>query len=635
MKLEKARELKKTLVSTTGAFVFLVILILVNVIASFANIRWDATEDKIYSLSEGTKRTLTDMTEPVAVKFFFSRSTRNLPTDLKLYAKRVREFLAEYEYASGGRVKVEEYDPKVDSDEEEWAQKYGLRALQIPGGDRIYCGLVFLAAEREEKIPLLDASREELLEYDLTRIIHSLQSTHKKVVGVISSLPVFGRPASLDMSARSAEATPWFFIVELKKTYEVREISLSEDRIDPSVDVLFIVHPKDLPPNLQYAVDQYVLSGGNALVFVDPYCVSDMNQDSQRFRRPPASSMEKLFSAWGLSLEPGKTVADLDQSTRVRTQTNAVEDNPIMISARGEAFNRSDVVTSKLENMLFGVAGALKKAETSQYEFEAMVQSGPNAALVDVFKANFGGAAIRRDLVPTGERFSLAVRVRGNFQTAFPAGPPKEDKPDSKPEEDPGEEAAAKNHRQSAKEQSTVIIVADADLLADRFYVQRSSILGFQVSRVFNDNLNFLSNACEILTGSDALIGLRSRGKTERPFTAVLELQRRAQERWLAKEKELVNRVEATNRRLQELQQQKDASQRLLLSPEQEAEIAKFKEEKRKINRELKEVRRNLRADIENLGTKLKIMNLSLMPLFVALAGIGFAVYRQRKMRRK
>jgi len=165
--------------------------------------------------------------------------------------------------------------------------------------------------------------------------------------------------------------------------------------------------------------------------------------------------------------------------------------------------------------------------------------------------------------------------------------------------------------------------------------VQRSRVLGFVVSKVFNDNLNFLSNVCEILTGSDELIGLRSRGTFERPFTAVLDLQRQAQERWLAKEKELVRQGEATNRKLRELQKQKDASQRLILSPEQEAEIAKFREEKRKINRELKQVRKNLRADIETLGTTLKGINIFLMPVLVSIAGVGFAIYKQRRMRRR
>ena len=626
----KGYDFKKTLVSTTGLVVLLVILILVNVILSYANVRWDATEDNIYSLSKGTKNILSDLAEPVTIKFFYSRSNRNLPTNLKLYAKGVRELLSEYERASNGRVRVEMYDPKADSDEEEWAQKYGLRAMQASGGGRIYCGLVFLAADLEDRIEFLDPAREELLEYDMTRIIHRLQSPRKKVVGIISALPVFGKSQDPAPPGRPVRRSPWIFVTELKKTYEVREISLSADGIAPSVDLLLIVHPSGIDPRLEYAIDQYVLSGGNALVFVDPFCVSDTRQGRQRFTGPSGSSLDKLFAAWGISMDSTKAVADLDQATRVRTPGNMVESSPVWISARGKAFSASDVVTSRLEAMLFPVAGAINKTEGSSYEFEPMVRSGRNAALIDAFKAMFGASAIRRDFVSAGERFDLVVRVRGRFNTAFPAGPPKGG----------GSSAAstgrqAGNHLKTATGSATIIAVADADMLADESYVQRSRVLGFVVSKVFNDNLNFLSNVCEILTGSDELIGLRSRGTFERPFTAVLDLQRQAQERWLAKEKELVRQGEATNRKLRELQKQKDASQRLILSPEQEAEIAKFREEKRKINRELKQVRKNLRADIETLGTTLKGINIFLMPVLVSIAGVGFAIYKQRRMRRR
>jgi ABC-type uncharacterized transport system involved in gliding motility auxiliary subunit len=626
----KGQDFKKALLSTTGLVVLLFILILLNVIFSYASIRWDTTEDDIYSLSQGTKNILSEIAEPVTIKFFYSRSNPDLPSNLKLYAQRVREFLSEYEHASQGRVTVTVYDPKMDSDEEEWAQKYGIQAMQILTGSNIYCGLVFVAADREETIKYLDPTREELLEYDITRIVHQLQTSEKKVLGVISSLSVFGEVQDPSSPVQMSKGDPWVFVTEMKKTYEVRKIEPSADRIDPSVDLLVIVHPKDMDAKLLYAVDQYVLSGGNAVVFVDPVCVSDAPQGQQRFMRPSGSSLDKLFSAWGVSMDPAKVVADMDQPTRVRTANNMVENNPVWISARGEAFSDSDVVTSKLESMLLPVAGAIEKTEDSPYEFETMVQSGKNASLIDAFKATFGAGALRRDFVPGQGPFNVIVRVRGQFKTAFPAGRPKDDNTDPKPADKQEED-----HLKTGKETATVIIVADADMLADPFYVKKSRFLGFAVSRVFNDNLNFLSNACEILAGSDDLIGVRSRGKFERPFTTVLELERQAQERWLAKEKELIERVEATNRRLQDLEQQKDASQRLIISPEQEREIAKFKKERQKINRELKEVRKNLRADIETLGTILKGINIFLIPFLVSIAGIAFAFYKQRKMKRK
>ena len=624
----KSYDLKKTVVSATGLAVLLVILVLVNGLLSYASLRWDATDDDIYSLSGGTVHMLEGLKTPVTVKFFLSTSNRAFPSHLKMYAKRVTDFLEEYEHASKGAVHVEMYDPKADSDEEEWAWKYGLKRIQAPGGEQVYCGLVFIAADQEESIGLLDPTREELLEYDITRIIHRLQSPGRKVVGIVSGLPVFGTPTDPRMPGGGAR--PWFFVTELKKTYEVRDLGLSPARIDPSVDLLMVIHPKDMGDAARYAVDQYVVAGGNAFVFVDPLCVSDMSRGRGAFMNQGGSSLGTLFEKWGISFDPMKAVADLDQPTRLRTAAGTVENNPAWISARADAFSASNVVTSKLETMLFPVAGGLGALEGSGHEFESLIRSGTHAALVDSFKAGLGATAVRRDVVSTGERFTLAARVRGTFSSAFPEGPPPADKDGT------GAQAASKSpHLKTGTSAATVVVAADADMLSDRFSVQRSNFLGYNLSKLFNDNLNFVFNTCEILTGSDDLIELRSRGTYERPFTAVMELERRAQERWLAKEKELVGRAEATNLKLRELEQQKDESQKLIISPEQEREVAKFREQKRKINHELKQVRKNLRADIESLGIVLKAVNIFLMPLCVAVAGLLFALFSQRRMRRQ
>jgi len=623
----KGYDYKKALVSVTGLATLFLVLIFVNIIASYATIRWDATEDNAYSLSNGTRHILNTMTEPVTIKFFYSRSNPDIPANIKVYAKHVEDFLSEYRHGGKGRIKVEMVDPKPDSDEEEWAQKYGVEPMRTPGG-KVYCGLVFLSAEREELIPWLDPVKEQMLEYDLTSIIQGLQTTEKKVVGVISSLPVFGTKGRA--MPGQAPGEEWLFVTEMKKIYDVREISPLVQTIDPSLDLLMVVYPKNISPQLEYAIDQYVLSGGNALIFVDPLCVSDREQGQQQFMRSSGTSLDKVFKAWGISMDPAKAVADFGQPTRVRTGSNSTEENPLMISARGDVFNRKDVVTAGLESMLFPVAGAIDKTGDMDHEFEPLVDSSTNAALTDAFNAFLGVEAVKKGFVPAGKPFNIVVRVRGTFKTAFPEGRPKSEGPEAK-----SPEAPKGPHLKEAKKASTLIIVSDADMLADQFYVQRSNFFGLPISEMFNDNLNFFSNAAEILTGSDDLIGLRSRGKLERPYTAVLELKRKAQERWLSKENELVKQIEETNQKLRKLEQQKDGSQKMIISPEQEAEVARFKEERQKINRQLKGVRKNLRADIENLGATLKGINIFLMPLLVSIIGIVFAIYKQRKIRRK
>ncbi|MBL7217506.1 MAG: GldG family protein [Desulfobacteraceae bacterium] len=619
----KGYDYKKTLLSVTGLVALFLILIFVNIIVSYANIRWDVTEDNNYSLSDGTKNILSSLSEPVTIKFFYSQSNPDIPANIKIYAKEVKDFLSEYKHAGKGRIKVEIYDPKPDSDEEEWAEKYGIQPMRTPGG-KIYCGLVFVSADQEDVIEWLDPDKEQVLEYDLTSIIQGIQSDKKMVVGIITSLPVFGTVGRPTRQTQGTEKE-WLFITEMKKIYDVRQINPSIQKIDPLLNLLLVVFPKNLSPQLEYAIDQYVLSGGKALIFMDPLCVSDRTQGQREFIRSSGASLDKVFKAWGVSMDSTKAVADFDQPTQVRTGDNSMEENPLMISARGEAFNKNAVITAGLESMLFPIAGAIKKSGDVDSEFEPLVHSSRNSALMDAFKAYLGVEAIKKDFTPAGERFNIAVRLRGKFKTAFPEG-----QPNSKDSE--GKKWA---HIKEGKKPATIIIVSDADMLADQFYVQRRNVLGLVISEMFNDNLNFLSNASEILTGSDDLIGLRSRGKFERPFTAVVKLKRTAQERWLTKENELVKQMEETTQKLRQIEEQKDVSQEMILSPEQEVEITKFKEQRQKINRELKQVRRNLRASIETLGATLKGINIFLMPFLVALIGIGFAIYKHRKFGKK
>ncbi|CAN2042796.1 ABC transporter [Candidatus Magnetomoraceae bacterium gMMP-15] len=626
MSKTKTSEISKTLVSASGIVIMLAVVILVNVIFSHASLRWDLTEDKTYSLSDGTKNILENLQEDVTIKVFYNKSLPDIPIHIKTYARRILEFLNEYVQYGKGKISLEIYDPRVDSDEEEWAMKYGIQALNLPAGDKIYFGLVVMAVDQEETIPFIDPAKEALFEYDITRMIYRVQNPSKKVVGIISSHPVFGSPQIPGQPQANSE--PWMFITEMKKTYNVREISTLSESIDKDVDLLLIIHPKQLSEKLQYAIDQYVLLGKNAIVFVDPVSISDTSPARNQYMRNNSSSIDRLFTAWGITLEKNKAVVDMHHATKLRTQNNKVESNPIWISANKETFSSDNVITANLDSLLFPVAGSIKKAADGLYEVEPLIQSSLQAALTDSFKANFGAENIRRDFSPSAEKLNIAVKVQGKFKTAFPAGPPKDDNDkenSSKKQEDGLKEA---------KDNVTIIAVADTDMLFDSYYVQKQNFFGFNMSNMFNDNLNFLLNSAEVLTGSQDLISIRSRGKFERPFTTVQKLERKAQERWHSKEQELVKQVEATNSRLRTLEQKKDPSQKMIISPEQEAEMKKFQDQKIKIGKELKHVRRNLRADIEALGTKIKFINIFLMPLLVSIGGILFAVFKQKRANR-
>lgn len=621
----------KSVFSVSGLILVLAGLILVNLILTRVNLRWDLTEDRLYSLSEGSLQILSDLDREVTIKLFMTRDNVNVPVAIRNYTERLIDFLSEYEYESRGDVRLDVIDTRIDSEEEEWAQKYGIRGIDMPNGERIYLGLVAESADQEQTIPMLDPASENQLEYDITRLISLVQTARQQKIAVISGLPVFGG-ARTNFSPSGGQA-PWLFVKELKKTYQVENINPNtpSPEIPEGTNLVILVHPRDLSQQMLYAVDQYLLGGGNLLVFVDPYSVMDMNPGIAK-----GSSLEPLFAAWGVKMDKNRVLADLNNATRLRAENNRIEENPLWLSLRPEAFNADALITGELESMLLPVAGALEKVPGSNagLEYEPLLQSSQNSTLIDAFKTRFGVNEIRRDFKSDGKRRDLAVRLRGRFPSAFAGGPPEA--------KDAGEDMSKKaetakappaSHRSEAEKPATVIILADADCLYDGYYMSRQNFLGFELANIFNDNLNFLLNAGEMLSGEDALIRIRSRGTHERPFDRVKELEARAQQRWLAREQELVKKVDELNARLKALESTKDASQNLILSPEQEAEVRKFQDEKLRINKELKKVRRNLRSDIEALGFRVKFFNIFGVPLLVCLGGVVYAIYRRKKSR--
>jgi ABC-type uncharacterized transport system involved in gliding motility auxiliary subunit len=625
--IAKKKGLQKSLYSVGGVVLVLAIVVLVNLIVSRINLRWDATAEGLYSLSDGTKQILSHLNDDITIKVFYTKDVANLPNYIKTFAGQTLDFLSEYEYNSHGKLTIEQYNPKPDSEEEEWAQTYGLKNISLPTGESVYFGLVALQADQEEIIPFLDPNKESHLEYDITRMISRVSTPKKNKIGIVSSLPIFGTPQMGMMMPGQPQMPTWLFVTELKKTYDVAQISPNDKTIDPKLDLLILFHPKNLSDQLLYAVDQYVLKGGNVIVYADPLSVMDDPRAGS-----VSSNPKKLFDAWGVSMDSSKVVGDFSMATALRNRNNQPENNPLWLSTQPQCFNKKQIITANLESALLPIAGSLVKAKDSKYDFIPLIQSTKNAALVDSFKANMGIDVLRKDFVPDNQKHNLAVMISGTFKTAFPDGPPKSD--DSQKSAKEKAAASKKNEISNLKEgvkKSNIIIFADADMLYDGYYVSKQNFLGFDISNIFNDNLNLLLNSAEMLTGSDALIAIRSRGSFERPFTRVKALEASAQKHWLAREQELERKVEQTNAKLQQLEQQKDASQRTIISPEQEKEVKEFQEEKMRINKELKVVRRNLRADIESLGTKVKFINIFLMPLLVSLVGILYAIYLRRR----
>jgi ABC-type uncharacterized transport system involved in gliding motility auxiliary subunit len=618
------KRIGKTAFSAGSAVLVLVIVVLVNILLAHANWRWDATEGNLYSLSPGSRTILDNLKQDVVIKVFYSKHEVNIPSQIKTFAQRVIDFLSEYERYGKGRLTVEVYDPQPDSEEEDWAIKYGMKPINLPDGGNVYLGLVALSADQEAAIPFIDPTQETRLEYDVTRIIARVQTAKRKKIAVFSSLPVFGAGA-MNMGGPRQGMQPWFFIQELKKTYDLAQVQPDADHIDPGTDLLVLFHPKNMSDTLTFAVDQYVLNGGNVIVFADPLSLMDDPRMG-----PGGSIPVKLFKAWGISMQAGKAVADYSYATRLRNRNNQLETNPLWLSVPAGGFNSKDLITTDLDTMLLPVAGAIEKLPDSPYTVEPLLQSSPNNELVGAMSHTMDVENLRRDFKPSGVIRNLAVRISGTFKTAFPDGKPQA-QPTAGKKTAETEGMDSQKWLKEGKASAVIVVVGDSDLMYDGYYLRQQNFLGHTISNIFNDNLNFVLNTCEMLTGNPALISIRSRGTFERPFTRVEELKRKAQDRWLDKEQALVRQVEATNKKLNLLERQKDASEQAILSDEQQKEIARFQEKKLKINKELKVVRRNLRADIERLGTTVKFVNIFLVPLLIGIGGIIFAIVRKGK----
>ena len=607
----------------------LVIVGAANYILSALSARVDLTAEQLYTLSPGSKAVLGKLDRKVTLKFFFSESAKDMPPSLKTYAEQVRDLLGEYERAGNGNVTLETYDPKQDSDEEEWAVKYGIEPQQAnPFGAPIYFGLVAVCGTQEQTIPGFDPRMESTLEYEITRHITRAVWPERPVVGVLSAIPgVLGEQPNPMMMQRQRPSRGWIAFSELKKDYDVREIAKDAESIDDDVKALVVVHPKDLSEKTLFAIDQFVIKGGRLIACVDPFSFKDFQASGQQQNpmmmqmggQGGPSTLGKLFDAWGVSFDTSKCVADDKASVQMRGRNGAVETDATLLDL-GKANIAKDVLTAGLSQLLLPYAGALEVTAKDGLAFTPILTTSTNGAcLVEASMLQMGPAAIRDQIKPDGVRRTLAGRLTGTFKTAFPKGPDwKEGSTNAVP-------------KVVASGESSVFLFADADFLADEACVQVVDTLFGQQAALRGDNLALFANIVEQFAGREELIGLRSRGPSDRPFEVVRELRAEAEKKFRAKAEDLQKKFNETNKKLNDLLQGKHGTDRKLISQELESAIGEARREKAKTQKELKNVRKELNADIENLGFRLKVLNICLVPLLVVAFGLWRGFSKRRK----
>ena len=597
--------MKHNWVSGLGLFVLLLAFLAFNLLNSalFTHVRIDLTENKLFTLTEGSKQVISEIDQPIDFYFFFStQAARDLP-QLRNYAERVRSLLKEYALHAEGKIKLHFVEPLPFSEEEDQAAEYGLQAIPLNlAGDELYFGLAAINGEGEQMtLPFFRSEEEAFLEYEISKLIYQLAHPQPTLLGVISGISISG---GFDLQYQQPRP-PWQIYTQINQLYQIRLLNNEVEEIGPEIGLLMLIQPKDLSEQALYAIDQYVLSGGKLILFIDP--LAEMDQQAMPYQM--SEGLGKLLASWGVAFST-EVLADAGKALMV----NNAEGRPVrhlgVLGLDRENMRDDDVASTGLESIYVSTAGILKAIEGSQNNFTPLLYSSMEAmAMVpELMQVASNPEILMQSFHPSGEVFTLAARIEGKVSSAFP-------------------ERQGKEHI-SSNEDVHLLVIADTDILSDRMWVEVQDFFGQQVISPFADNAGFVINALDNFSGSSALINVRSRGQFSRPFSVVEQLRRDAEEQFRDKEKQLQVRLQAAEQKLAELEQKKVEGSNVLLSPEQEQALLSFQQEKLQIRKQLRDVRHQLDRDIEELGAQLKVINIALVPLLLIFSVLLYRLLR-------
>ncbi len=612
-------------------------LLLINYLASSLPWRLDLTNQKIYTLSPGTQALIGKVSEPMTFDFYFSRGANGLPVFYKNYAERVREMLRQYANASHGKISLNLVDPEPDTPEEEKATAAGLQPQRMQtGGEPFYFGLVATQADQQKTIAALSPDREQFLEYDVSELVYSVQQLDKKKLGLITSLPLQGTPGNPMMGQQGTEGQ--YVINEWQDTFDVETVEATATELPAKLDALAVIHPENLSPKLQFAVDQFLLSGKPVFIAVDPSSEYFKRQAGQMamFSGGPqpnvSSDLPALFGAWGIDYNPQKIVGDNGRATELQNSANgSVARYPTWISLTKQDLNSKSLPTAQLTTTLFVESGSLSLKAGSALSFTPLVQTSPDAGEIEAAALQMAQPEdLARQITPSGRK-TIAALISGKFKTAFPDGMPKDEPAADKKDEAKPVPATAPpaRHLTESAGTSTVIVVADTDWLFDDYSIRKFNLLGTSAAEPLNDNLSFAANSLDFLAGSQDLISIRGKGDSIRPFTVVRDMEAEANKKYEEKLTALEARLTEVQTKLTELQGKKGEGNRLIASPEVAKAIEDFQKQQATLQAERRKIRLALREGIDALENRLLAVNLLATPLLVCAFGIWF--YRSRK----
>ncbi|MDH3923826.1 MAG: Gldg family protein [Xanthomonadales bacterium] len=609
---------KKSIYSIGSLLLLLVFFVVASMLSSnlLRGLRFDLTENQLYTLSSGTRNILHDLQEPVTLYLFFSQeASRDLP-QIRSYARRVDELVEEFVNHNPGKLKLRRIDPEPFSEAEDEATAFGLQAVPVgASGDSLYLGIAGSnSLDDMQAMPFLQPSKEKFLEYDLAKMISSLGNPERKTLGLMSSLPLRG---GFDPATQAAQPA-WVLHEQLSQLFQIEEIDATAGELPEDLDVLMLIHPKDLDMSMQYQVEQFVLGGGHLIAYLDPFAEMDRGNPADpmaQLQAGSASSLGSMLDAWGVEYDPARVIGDLQFGIGTSRSRHIG-----ILSVTAEGLDDEDIITSDLEVVNFSSVGWFSAKNDARTRFEPLVMSSENAAPMDSSRLRFltNPADLMTDFNPTGERYALAARVTGEAKASIEAPQGTDDE-----------------HLATAGEAGiNVVLVADTDALSDRLWIQRQPFFGQDITTAFADNGSFAVNVVDNLLGNRDLISIRTRASSGRPFDRVDDIRVAAEKSYRATEERLQMELEDTERKLTELQAAKGESELTVISPEQQQEIQRFVDRKFEIRRELRQVQHDLQRDINSLGTRLKLLNIALVPAIVMVIALVYGSRMRRKRTR-
>ena len=626
--------------AVVGLALAAVLFFAVNVTSNnaFRAMQLDLTEGKLFTLSEATKKVLKNIAEPITIRLYFSQVLGKQSPPHLTYYERVRELLEQYVNLSGGKLRLQTFNPEPFSDQEDSA--VGFRMTGVPmnnQGDLGYFGLAATnSVDETEVIPFFTPDREGFLEYDLTKLVNVLATPRKKVVGVLSTLLVNG-----GYIPNQGQRPRWPIVEQVNEFFEVQPVATDVTRIPDDIGILLIIHPKDLGKHALYAIDQFMMKGGRAMVFVDPN--AEVDGPGGGMKANGKSDFETILKTWGVVLRKDKIIGDLDTARRVNVRVGSkltVTDYVAWLSLQSGNFDRGDAIMGDLKILNLGTAGILDTVEGVGTTVTPLIKTGMRSMEIASSRVSLQPDVLGmfRDFKPSGQPFTLAARVAGKIKSAFPDGPPA-----AKRGKDAGEtaenlkiyEAAKKTHLKESKDDIQAIVVGDVDMLHVQLWAEQQNLLGNPLMVPFANNADFVVNSLENLIGGAGLGALRGRSISSRPFHLVRKIRQDADRRYRAKEQELQKKLDGVRTKLNKLvrreaQQQGD----VVLKPEERKAIEDFRNEMISIRRELRGVQHELRKDIDNLDATLKFLNIAAIPLLLGAGTLIFALSRRFRRRR-